>query len=195
MLLINDILDIEKIEAGKMDFELKVSDLNKIVHEAIENNRMYAQKFGVNIELINHNNEQYQVRVDAERLMQVLANLISNACKFSYEHEKVIVRIEQINSSVRVSITNKGDGISPEFQTRIFQKFSQGDASTTRGKGGTGLGLNISKTIMEKMNGLLSFESKPHDVTTFYFELPLAQQLPVIQEKNERRLQEAKKGY
>ncbi|MCW8417466.1 response regulator [Fluoribacter dumoffii] len=193
LLLINDILDIEKIEAGKMDFELKVSDLNKIVHEAIENNRMYAQKFGVNIELINHNNEQYQVRVDAERLMQVLANLISNACKFSYEHEKVIVRIEQINSSVRVSITNKGDGISPEFQTRIFQKFSQGDASTTRGKGGTGLGLNISKTIMEKMNGLLSFESKPHDVTTFYFELPLAQQLPVIQEKNERRLQEAKK--
>lgn len=192
LLLINDILDIEKIEAGKMDFELKVTNLNEIVQESIDVNKMYADKFGVKIELISPEKE-YLVTVDTGRLMQVLANLVSNACKFSYEKETITLRIQQIDSSVRVSITNKGTGISPEFQPRIFQKFSQGDSSTTRGKGGTGLGLNISKTIIEKMGGCLSFESKPNDLTTFYFDLPIAHQLHISQEKNQIAASETRK--
>ncbi len=182
LLLINDILDIEKIEAGKMDFELKVVELNQVVKESIDINKMYAEKFGVNIDLAP-NDEEYLVSVDSGRLMQVLANLLSNACKFSHENENVTVSVKQIGSSVRVSITNRGVGISPEFQSRIFQKFSQGDSSTTRGKGGTGLGLNISKTIIEKLGGALHFESKPNDLTTFYFDLPLVRQPHVSQEE------------
>ncbi len=183
LLLINDILDIEKIEAGKMDFELKVIELNQIVKESVDINKMYAEKFGVSIDLIP-NDEEYLVSVDSGRLMQVLANLISNACKFSYENEKVTVAVKQMDSSVRVSIANRGIGISTEFQSRIFQKFSQGDSSNTRGKGGTGLGLNISKTIIEKLGGTLHFESKPNDLTTFYFDLPLIQQPLVSHEEN-----------
>lgn len=135
LLLINDILDIEKIEAGKMDFELNVVELSQIVNESIDVNKMYAEKFRVNIELIPFDKE-YLVTVDSDRLMQVLANLISNACKFSFENEKVLIEVKQVDSSVRVSVSNSGAGISPEFQPRIFQKFSQGDSSTTRGKGG-----------------------------------------------------------
>ncbi|MCE0722438.1 MHYT domain-containing protein [Legionella resiliens] len=191
LLLINDILDIEKIEAGKMDFELKTTNLNKIIAESIEVNKIYGDKFGVKIELIPPNKD-YLVTVDSDRLMQVLTNLISNACKFSYENEKVILRMKQIDASVRVSISNKGKGISPEFQPRIFQKFSQGDASTTRGKGGTGLGLNISKTIIEKLGGTLNFESNPNDLTTFYFDLPISQQPAFVQE-NQMLIPEDKK--
>ena len=192
LLLINDILDIEKIEAGKMDFELKVTNLNKIVQESVDVNKMYADKFGVIIEFIPPE-QKYLVTVDPDRLMQVLANLVSNACKFSDKNEKVSLKIQRIESSVRVSITNKGEGISPEFQPRIFQKFSQGDASTTRGKGGTGLGLNISKMIIEKMGGVLNFESQPNELTTFYFDLPLAEQLLISQEKNQIVVQEFRK--
>lgn len=175
LLLINDILDIDKIEAGKMDFELKVTDLNHIVQESIDVNKMYADKFGVKVELIPPEKE-YLVTVDSDRLMQVLANLISNACKFSFKNEQVTIEIEQVNSFARLSISNKGVGISPEFQSRVFQKFSQADSSTTRGKGGSGLGLNISKTIIEKLGGTLNFVSKPNENTTFYFDLPLTKQ-------------------
>ncbi|QMT59020.1 MHYT domain-containing protein [Legionella sp. PC997] len=193
LLLINDILDIEKIEAGKMDFELKVTNLNKLVSESIDVNKMYADKFKVKIKLLPPEHE-YLVTVDPDRLMQVLANLVSNACKFSYENETVTIQIKQLNSVVRVSVVNKGKGISPEFQSRIFQKFSQGDSSTTRGKGGTGLGLNISKMIIEKLGGTLHFESKPDELTTFYFELPLAQKsLLVTAEKNQIIIPETKK--
>jgi NO-binding membrane sensor protein with MHYT domain/signal transduction histidine kinase/DNA-binding response OmpR family regulator len=175
LLLINDILDIDKIEAGKMDFELKVTDMNHIVQDSIDTNKMYADKFGVKIELIPPDKE-YLVAVDSDRLMQVLANLISNACKFSPKNEQVTLETQQVNSFVRLSISNKGIGISPEFKSRVFQKFSQADSSSTRGKGGSGLGLNISKTIIEKLGGTLNFVSKPNEVTTFYFDLPLAKQ-------------------
>lgn len=173
LLLINDILDIEKIEAGKMDFDLKVTDINHIVKESIDVNKIYADKFGIRIELVQPDKE-YLVTIDADRLMQVLTNLISNACKFSLKDETVIITITAVGSSVRVAIANKGSGITPEFQPRIFQKFSQGDASNTRGKGGTGLGLNISKTIIEKLGGELAFTSIPDELTTFYFDLPIA---------------------
>ncbi len=106
--------------------------------------------------------------------MQVLANLISNACKFSPKESKVTLSINSDNSTVRVSVSDTGPGISEEFQSRIFQKFSQADSSDTRRKGGTGLGLNISKKIIEKLNGNLNFTSEVNKGTTFYFDLPIA---------------------
>lgn len=177
LLLINDILDIEKIEAGKMDFQLKKYDINQIVAESVTANKMYADKFGVSIEMVPLTFST-PVYVDHGRLMQILANLISNACKFSLKGEKIIVSVKTINSGVRVSVTDNGSGIPPEFQSRIFQKFSQADSSDTRGKGGTGLGLNISKTIIEKMGGSINFVSKPGQGSTFYFDLPIYQDKP-----------------
>lgn len=185
LLLINDILDIEKIEAGKMEFCLKIQNLYQIVTEAIASNKMYADKYGVSIEFTQPESS-YLVNVDSHRLTQVLANLISNACKFSPKGGKIILAIEQINESVRVSVADKGPGIPEEFQSRIFQKFSQADSSDTRRKDGTGLGLNISKTIIEKLGGTLGFSSQPNIKTTFYFDLPIA-----TQQSNTKNLAEA----
>lgn len=192
LLLINDILDIEKIEAGKMDFDLKVTDINEIVEESIEGNKDYADKFGVCIALIKPE-KSYLVQVDTGRLLQVLANLISNACKFSPKNNKVIIAITPNNNDIRVAIANKGVGISKEFQSRVFQKFSQADSSSTRGKGGTGLGLNISKTIIERLGGTLNFESIPNENTTFYFDLPIVQQLQVLPEETAAKASSTKK--
>ena len=188
LLLINDILDIDKIEAGKMDFELKNHDLKHIITESIVANKIYADKYNVSIELIPTPSFP-AVYVDSSRLMQVLVNLISNACKFSPSGDKVTVSIEPINSMVRVSVSDNGPGIPEEFQPRIFQKFSQADSSDTRGKGGTGLGLNISKNIIEQLNGTINFFSSPDSGTTFYFELPIADDIIVaLQEKTDLEL-------
>ena len=182
LFLINDILDIEKIEAGKMDFQLKLIDINQVVRESIDNNKMYAEKYGVSIQLIQPD-LPIQVNVDAGRLIQVLANLISNACKFSPKGEKVVVTVELKDSKVEVSISDNGPGIPQEFQSRIFQKFSQADSSATRGQGGSGLGLSISKTIIEKLGGTLAFSSQSDKGATFYFELPVShEQLKTIRD-------------
>lgn len=176
LLLINDILDIEKIEAGKMEFQFKDMNLSQVIDDALDANKMYAEKYSVSLEVIQPK-EQMIVSADAGRLMQVLANLVSNACKFSPKDSKVIIEIKKINKQVRVSVIDQGTGIPLEFQDRIFQKFSQADSSDTRGKGGTGLGLNISKNIIEKMGGQLNFVSTPNEGTTFYFDLPLINDL------------------
>ncbi|MDP3267889.1 MAG: MHYT domain-containing protein [Legionella sp.] len=175
LLLINDILDIEKIEAGKMDFELKIHNLTQIVAESVVSNKMYADKYEVSLEL-NQPETPIFVYTDLGRLLQVLANLISNACKFSPKGETISVITTLQKTYVRVEVIDHGPGISKEFQSRIFKKFSQADSSDTRGKGGTGLGLNISKTIIEKLGGTLGFFSEPNKSTTFYFDLPITQE-------------------
>ncbi|HHF7365188.1 TPA: MHYT domain-containing protein [Legionella bozemanae] len=171
LLLINDILDIEKIEAGKMEFRLVEKDLQHLVNEAIESNKMYAEKYGVEIKFTELA-DSFKVKVDPDRLIQVLNNLISNACKFSNKGNDVVISIEKLDKMVRVSVCNYGSEIPLEFRPRIFQKFSQADSSDTRGKSGTGLGLNISRAIIEKLGGRINFTSSPEN-TTFYFDLPL----------------------
>lgn len=180
LLLINDILDIEKIESGKMNFKLSTVEIDKLVHESVAANKMYGEKFGVNIRF-DQPDTKIKVNADPGRLLQVLANLISNAVKFSPQGGEVILSVEQINEKVRVSVADKGVGIPNEFQSRIFQKFSQADSSDSRSKGGTGLGLNITKAIIEKLNGTLNFVSEENVGTTFYFELPVdGEQVPVV---------------
>ncbi|STY31308.1 sensory box histidine kinase/response regulator [Legionella wadsworthii] len=171
LLLINDILDIEKIEAGKMEFRLEDKELQNLVNEAVVSNRMYAEKYGVQINY-KQPSESFKVKVDPDRLMQVLNNLISNACKFSNTGKDVLISIEKLKNMVRVSVCNYGPEIPLEFRPRIFQKFSQADSSDTRGKSGTGLGLNISRAIIEKLEGRINFTSSP-EKTIFYFDLPL----------------------
>lgn len=170
--LINDILDVEKLAAGKMKFDLKVMDINQLVNEAIIANTIYAKRLDVTLKS-EHSSPGLKVNVDPDRLMQVITNLLSNAIKFSPKNEEVTISIKRHKNWVSVSVSNKGEGIPADFQSKIFQKFSQADSSNIRSKGGTGLGLNISKTIIEKLGGKINFVSKPGELTTFYFDLPL----------------------
>ncbi|STX48927.1 sensory box histidine kinase/response regulator [Legionella hackeliae] len=156
-----------------MEFQLIEADLQTLVNEAVESNKMYAEKYGVKFNLLSPD-ESFPIQVDPDRLIQVLNNLISNACKFSEKGNKVEISIQKQNGIVRCSVSNYGPEIPIEFRPRIFQKFSQADASNTRGKSGTGLGLNISKAIIEKLGGQINFASTP-EKTTFYFDLPLIQ--------------------
>lgn len=168
--LINDILDIEKIEAGKMDFEIKILELMPLVEQSILSNIQYARKFDVEIHLTGII-EKGDVQVDGNRFIQVLTNLLSNAIKFSESDSEVKVSVTNVHNLIRISVTNYGSEISEEFKSRIFQKFAQADSSDARQKGGTGLGLSISKAIIEKMGGTINFISENNE-TTFYIDLP-----------------------
>ncbi len=190
LLLINDILDLEKIEAGKIDFKPKNIALDEVVAESIEANKMYAEKYGVRIEC--KKTTAVNIIADPDRLMQVLNNLLSNACKFSPAGESIDVSIETTEESVTVAVRDNGAGIPEEFQSRIFQKFAQADSSDTRAKGGTGLGLSISKMIIENFGGQLNFNSPANQGTTFYFTLPIAQTVAQLEKliptSNQERL-------
>ncbi|MBD2018885.1 response regulator, partial [Leptolyngbya sp. FACHB-36] len=171
ILLINDILDIEKIESGKMNFSLKPTELMPLVEQAIEATRAYAEQLNVTLEL-THTQPGAIVNVDGERLIQVLTNLLSNAAKFSPVNHQVRVAVTRYSGFLRVSVHDQGSGIPEEFRDRIFQKFAQADSSDSRQKGGTGLGLSIAKAIMERLGGQLSFDSDSSSGTTFYCDLP-----------------------
>jgi signal transduction histidine kinase len=169
--LINDILDIEKIRSDRMVFDNKAIDLIPIIKQAIRLNSAYGDQFGVEFQLINSIAEGI-VFADGDRLMQVLTNLLSNAAKFSPRNSTVDISVSRQRHALKISVTDHGPGISKAFRKRIFQRFSQGDASTTRKKGGTGLGLSINKAIVEKMNGKIGYKTKLNVGTTFFFTLP-----------------------
>lgn len=170
--LINDILDIERMESGKMELSLEVHNIILIIKEAVECNLPYASQFGVGLQFVN-NIETINVLVDKQKIIQVLANLISNAIKFSQTNGVVEVSVEQNGHTVRVSVKDEGIGIPLEYKNKLFQKFVQVDASDTRKKGGTGLGLSICKAIIKKHKGLIDFDSKQNEGSVFYFELQI----------------------
>jgi PAS domain S-box-containing protein len=169
--LINDILDIEKIEAGKMEFNMTALNLYDLVAATIEANTLYGKKHNVDF-MIADTIPDAKVFGDADRLSQVLTNLLSNAAKFSAGADRVEVSITSHSNAYRVSVIDHGMGITPEFRKQIFQKFAQSDATDARQKGGSGLGLNISKSIIERHGGTIDFESTPDEGSIFYFELP-----------------------
>ena len=169
--LINDLLDMEKLVAGKMIFDFQLQPLMPLIEQTLESIHSYGEQYKVNFKLVAR--EDVQVRVDAGRLVQVLNNFLSNAAKFSPADGQVDIAVRKISTGVRVEVTDRGSGISSEFRNRIFQKFSQADSSDTRQKGGTGLGLAISKELMECMGGVIGFESEEGKGSCFYFELPV----------------------
>jgi len=170
-LLINDLLDMEKLLAGKMSFEFQVQPLMELVEQALESIHAYGEKYGVHFKCIAR--EEVQVNVDSNRLIQVLNNFLSNAAKFSAQGGQVEITVKRVNAAVRVEIIDHGAGIPEAFRGRIFQKFSQADSSDIRQKGGTGLGLAISKELIERMDGVIGFDSQEKHGSVFYFELPL----------------------
>lgn len=170
--LINNILDVEKIESGKMDFSPKENNIISIINEAVESNLTYASQFNVTLNFSN-TIECIKVLVDKEKIIQVLSNLISNAVKYSPTNEIVEISVEVIDKMVKVSVKDKGIGVLEESRDKLFHKFVQVDSSDTRKKGGTGLGLSICKAIIKQHKGTISFDSTPNQGATFYFELPL----------------------
>lgn len=170
--LINDLLDMEKLLAGKITFDMAIQPLIPLIEQTIDAMHEYGSKYSVTFKLIKQ--EELLVNVDSNRLIQVLNNFLSNAAKFSPQNDIVEIKVHKLESKVRVEIIDHGAGISDDFQARIFQKFSQEDSTDTRQKGGTGLGLAISKELIERMNGTIGFESTLNLGATFYFELPLA---------------------
>ncbi|MCH2547451.1 MAG: CHASE domain-containing protein [Alphaproteobacteria bacterium] len=172
ILMINDILDIDKIASGQMRFDLQVQPLAPLVQNAVETNQPYANKLDVMI-VANSIDRDLKINVDSARLSQVFANLLSNAAKFSNPGNNVEVITEVKGDKVRVSVIDHGLGIAEEFRSRIFGKFSQEDSSATRSKGGTGLGLHISKQMIDSMGGEIGFDSEVNKGTSFWFEFPL----------------------
>lgn len=170
--LINDILDVEKIEADGMEFDMRPVDVKLLIEQAMEANRLYGDQCDVTF-VVEGAVPEISVVGDLDRLMQVMANLLSNAAKFSPPGGKVEIIVTEQDSSVRVSVVDRGPGLAESFRERVFEKFSQADSSDSRQKGGTGLGLNISRAIVERHGGTIAFDTEVDVGTTFYFDLPV----------------------
>ncbi len=170
--LINDLLDMEKIAAGKMSFDMHEHSLRQLLEEALASNQAFAAQLGVNCVL--REAVDVQVWVDASRLQQVLGNFLSNAIKYTPEGGEVSLHCSVPDAThVRISVTDQGPGIAAEFRARVFEKFAQADASDSRQKGGTGLGLAITKEFIERMGGKVGFDTAEGQGTTFWCELPI----------------------
>lgn len=170
--LINDILDIKKIEAGKLELKLEKIDAATLVERAVASMEGLAR--ASNIQLIQDTTFSATVKVDLDRIIQVLINLISNAIKFSSDGGCVIVGLHlQPDAQLRFSVADQGAGIPDHLQSRLFQRFQQVDSSDTRPKEGTGLGLALSKAIVEEHKGLIGVYSSTSTGSTFWFDLPI----------------------
>lgn len=183
--MINDILDVEKLDSDTLKIQLKPVELEALLRSSLLANQGYAEQYGVRLAL-THSHGPAWVNANSDQLMQVMANLLSNAAKFSPRDARVEVRLERRHDAFRVSVIDPGPGIPEDFKPRVFDRFAQADSSTSRRRGGTGLGLAICKMIIDKLGGKIDFASTPGMGTTFYFELGALAQA-AGEDKEERR--------
>lgn len=169
--IINDILDIDKIESGVIEYVFNNIPVMELVDRAVTNNNSYAQQYDVTLKVTERLDNSY-INADSNRLMQVLDNLVSNAIKFSPKGETVDLSVTRHGKNIRIAVSDHGPGIPKDFQDKLFDKFTQADFSNTRGASGAGLGLNIAKAVIEHHNGHISFNTAADRGTTFYFDLP-----------------------
>jgi signal transduction histidine kinase len=191
MRLIGDVLDIQKMDAGRMAFARTVQPLLPIAEAAVASMASLAGQAGIALRCeAGPGGAALQASVDRDRITQVLANLLSNALKFSEAGTTVVTRVETSHAadhaadhaanckagprSVRLSVTDQGAGIPDDFRDRVFQRFAQADGTNSRRSGGTGLGLSICKTIVEAHGGTIGFHSVAGQGASFVVDLPLA---------------------
>jgi PAS domain S-box-containing protein len=172
--LISDILDIEKIEAGKMTFHFEPLELITLVRRVVEDSKVLAEAAQISLSCRTLSTDDW-IKGDADRLMQALTNLLSNAIKYSPPGESVEVMVQEHGAMLRIAVTDHGPGIPLEFQDQIFRKFAQVEQPDSGEKAGTGLGLSIAKLIVQKHNGQIDFQSKPGVGTVFFIDLPRAE--------------------
>jgi PAS domain S-box-containing protein len=175
--VINDILDFSKIEAGKMELEFLSFDFPTILEDVVDMLAPQADSKGLELFVDYPRNLPRQFRGDADRLRQVITNLVGNAVKFTHRGH-VLVAAEILHqkieaATIKISVIDTGIGIAPDKVATLFEKFTQADTSTTRQYGGTGLGLAISKQLVELMHGSVQVESRPGQGSTFSFCVPL----------------------
>jgi PAS domain S-box-containing protein len=190
--LINEILDFSKLEANEMELEEISFDLNTCVEEVTDLLAMLAQAKGLELASLIHQNVPIYLRGDVSRVRQILTNLVSNAIKFTSKGEviiKVLLKAETASTAtIEFRVIDTGIGISPTAQKKLFQPFTQVDASTTRKYGGTGLGLAICKQLIDLMGGEIGIDSEEGKGSQFWFRISFAKQSPeTIAERPPRR--------
>lgn len=184
--LINDVLDLSKIEAGKMSLALEAIDVSDVLREVVATVMPLAEKSGSRL-LLNCADGVGVVRADPLRLKQVVLNLVGNACKFTKAGEvRVSARRDGNGAGQRlvVAIADTGIGMTTEQVGRLFQEFSQADAQTAREYGGTGLGLVISRRLARLMGGDIDAVSRPGEGSTFTFWLPIDETQAVVRDQH-----------
>jgi len=170
--LINDLLEVEKLASGNMEYRMERIGIDELLSDAMDANKGYAEQFEVNL-VLRRSDIDAKVYGDKVRLLQVMANLISNAVKYSATESDVDISPEMVGDTVRISVIDRGEGIPLDYHSQVFEKFTRADSSNTRQVGGTGLGLSICKAIVEHHGGRIGFESEPGIGSTFYFELDI----------------------
>jgi signal transduction histidine kinase len=171
--LVNDLLDMDKLQSGKLSFNFASGDLGALLAEAVEQNQPYAERFGVTLDLVLPD-APVAAHFDHLRVMQVVTNLLSNAAKFSPEGGQVRISLGVDGDTARISVADDGPGISPEFRKRLFDRFAQEDGAHQNKHAGTGLGLAISQGIAQAHGGGITLDDAAGPGATFHLTLPLA---------------------
>lgn len=169
--LINDLLDMEKLLAGQINITCEPYFVNELLSISLEENQAYADQLGITLKLTPLK-KACLINVDFLRFQQIMANLLSNAAKFSLPGSNVIIVCDESEERIRINVKDTGCGIPSGFKKHIFKKFSQADGSDQRSKNGTGLGLSISKALTERMGGTIGFSSEEGEGSTFYITFP-----------------------
>ncbi|MBD3670101.1 MAG: PAS domain-containing sensor histidine kinase [Gammaproteobacteria bacterium] len=176
-LLVNDLLDVQKMEAGRMDYQYEEINACELVEEAVQAIQGYAHNYHVALQLVNCLDEV--IRVDRRFYIQVLFNLLSNAIKYTPGGETVTVSMSRIGSKLRVCISDRGGGIPEVFRPYLFERFSRLHQLDQRQHRGTGLGLSIAKQMIESMGGNIAYDTKMGEGTRFFVDIGVSQtQLP-----------------
>jgi len=172
--LINDILDIEKLEAGRLAFNFARHDVRALVQQALSDITPYGQDYGVSLEFLDDPElPTSEATLDPDRFAQVMANLLSNAIKHSPAGGCVTVELRHSGEMLEIGVQDRGPGIPEAFRSRIFERFAQADSSDARQRGGTGLGLAITRSLVQQMHGQIGFDSQPGQGSRFWLQLPL----------------------